>query len=89
MASKFLSHVLHVLFKVSFWRQEKAATPSVKKFTLCFKSKPIVKKFTLCFKLRLRIRPDEDDVAGVKLTYLQATSSRAERNSKGDRVGWG
>lgn len=32
-----------------------------------------MKKFQLMFKVRLHIRPEEDDLAGVKLAYLQVS----------------
>ncbi|CAM9619764.1 unnamed protein product, partial [Scytosiphon promiscuus] len=48
-----------ILDTIAQWRTQASATSGVK-------------KFQLLFKVRLHIRPDEDDLAGVKLTYLQA-----------------
>ncbi|CBN75367.1 conserved unknown protein [Ectocarpus siliculosus] len=48
-----------ILDTVAQWRTQAAATSGVK-------------KFQLLFKVRLHLRPDDDDLAGIKLTYLQA-----------------
>ncbi|CAM9657346.1 unnamed protein product [Pylaiella littoralis] len=48
-----------ILDTVAQWRAQTVATSGVK-------------KFQLLYKVRLHIRPDKDDLAGIKLTYLQA-----------------
>lgn len=47
-------------YQVAQWRTQAAATSGVK-------------KFQLLFKVRLHLRPDDDDLAGIKLTYLQVS----------------
>lgn len=51
---------LHTPAQVAQWRTQAAATSGVK-------------KFQLLFKVRLHLRPDDDDLAGIKLTYLQVS----------------
>lgn len=46
------------IYKLSLWKKETNATAGVK-------------RFQFVYKVRIHVRPDEDDLAAVKLTYLQ------------------